>query len=85
MPEALLFGRDPIILSNVFFKPPYSKLSLLLRKPRRSAREVGQDKKACNGNDNSDGSLHFCVSLRYFMDCRIFTSMINIQRLKTKD
>ena len=52
MEEALLLAADPVVLADVFLKPPHGQLALLFRQPFRCAREVRQDEEGDEGDDD---------------------------------
>lgn len=58
MKERLLFGVNPIVLTDILLETPSGELLFLLSEPARSTREVGEDEHRQEGNDDSDSTFN---------------------------
>lgn len=57
MPERLSLTTNPIIHTNIFLKPPNSKLTFFLRQPPGGTREVWKDEESDESDCDGDATF----------------------------
>lgn len=78
LPEALLLLVYPVILADVFLKPPSSKLTLLVCQPRSRPRKIGKNKEGKESDEDGDGSFNDEQPLPAFRQSYFFSWSPNI-------
>jgi hypothetical protein len=58
MPDTLLVTADPIVLADIFLKPPDGQRSLLFGEPFGRSREVRQNKERRDSYNDGDGTFN---------------------------
>lgn len=58
MEESLGFGRNPILLTNVFLQTVHGKLLFLFCEPGCCTRKVGENEKSAKSDDDCYGTLN---------------------------